>query len=302
MPKSNIPVFPDFIPLTIDDKKFLDHILKSDNPVTSELSFTNLFIWREFYRISWSTLNGFVIFTGFFSGSDLGALVPVGRGDRVPAALRLLSFLKTLGSERASIERADSKFLSEIEGDSRFSVEPQPEHFDYLYPLKNFYPMSGRKLHGKRNHVSQFLRKQTAGYEPVSKSNLDNCLEFLNRWYKREYRGEAALYSEHKSVTEILKNLEYFNCRAAALTINEKVEALTLGELLNNDTAVIHVEKANHDIHNLYTYIASRFCAEEFGNVKFINREQDLGKENLKKAKMSWYPCMLVKKFRITRK
>ena len=108
-----------------------------------------------------------------------------------------------------------------------------------------------------------------------------------------------SLQGEWEAVKAGLRNFYDLNLQGAVILINGNVEAFTLGELLNEETAVVHIEKANPMIPGLYAVINQEFCRHSWFQVPFINREQDLGVSGLRTAKMSYHPHHLVEKFRI---
>jgi hypothetical protein len=108
------------------------------------------------------------------------------------------------------------------------------------------------------------------------------------------------LLDEWDAVSEVLAHFRELEVIGAAIHINDKIEAITIGELLNKYTAVIHIEKANPEIKELYSVINQHFTEKAFSHVQFINREQDLGQEGLRKAKMSYHPDNMIEKYRIT--
>lgn len=104
---------------------------------------------------------------------------------------------------------------------------------------------------------------------------------------------------EWGAIEEALKNFIALEMQGGVILIEGEVEAFTLGELLNKDTAVVHIEKANPEIRGLYALINQQFCEQAWGKVPFINREQDLGEPGLRTAKLSYNPIRLVEKYRI---
>jgi hypothetical protein len=118
----------------------------------------------------------------------------------------------------------------------------------------------------------------------------------------RECVVKPDLLAEDYAIREALANAAELNCQGGAIVINSRVEAFSLGEPLNQDTAVIHIEKANPDIPGLYAAINQLFCANAWANWTYINREQDMGVEGLRKAKESYYPHHMVNKHILTAK
>ena len=132
---------------------------------------------------------------------------------------------------------------------------------------------------------------------------LNHFLGLQEDWCElRDCVEDPDLLHEDRAIYEAISHFKELGFRGGAISIDSKVEAFALGEPLNPDTAVIHIEKANPDIPGLYAAINQLFCAEEWSGVKYINREQDLGLENLRKAKESYYPDHMVEKYTLIHK
>lgn len=130
--------------------------------------------------------------------------------------------------------------------------------------------------------------------------NLSLCEEFQDRWcVVRRCDEDMNLRDEWTAVREGLAAYETLGLQGEAVLIGDKVEAFTFGELLNEQTAVVHIEKANPEIPGLYSVVNQLFCQKYWSGVSFINREQDLGEEGLRKAKLSYHPIRLVEKYRL---
>ncbi len=133
---------------------------------------------------------------------------------------------------------------------------------------------------------------------PIDESIIPELLSMQEDWCRlKECGADPGLHQEDQAVYEALSNFDSLNCLGLAVLIDSKVQAFTLGETLNTDTAVIHIEKANPEIRGLQAAINQFFCQEAWSGVKFINREQDLGLEGLRKAKESYRPHHMVEKF-----
>jgi hypothetical protein len=297
-----IPVFPEFKPIEIEDREVLQERLWAYQPETSELSFSNLFIWRNHYGFQWSTYESWVLVIGANSANGVAALPPIGPPSRVEAARILLQWMKERGEFREPrIDRADRRLIAELGTANDFQFEPTRDHFDYVYLTKDLIDLAGKDYRAKRNHLNYLLRSYRIAYEPMSESNIAACLAVSDEWCAaRRCEEGPTLASEWGATREALVHLGQLKIEGGVIIVNGKVEAFTLGELLNENTAVVHVEKANADIRGIYTVVNQQFCEKRWGNVPWINREQDLGEPGLRKAKVSYRPDRLVDKFRIT--
>jgi len=130
--------------------------------------------------------------------------------------------------------------------------------------------------------------------------HLNDCLGLAETWCQlRRCEEDLNLLGEWKAVREAFAHLGTLKIQGGVILIEDKVEAFALGELLNDQTAVVHIEKANPEIPRLYAVINQQFCENNWHDVTYVNREQDLGEPGLRKAKLSYHPEHLVEKFRI---
>jgi hypothetical protein len=299
---TQVPQFPNFKPLGLDDSDTVRKILWRYQPQTSELTFTNLFIWRSVYDWQWSVEKDWLLFFGSKGSGEPFLLPPVGPSPRFEMVSRMLHWLRDhKGAVRPSIERADERLAAEISGSSSLAVEPSREHFDYVYRSEDLINLRGSRYHAKRNHINRFLKSSRFELVPISGDNLEACAAFQERWCEwRRCEDDMNLLGEWEAIKAALAHYTSLNVKGAAVMIDAKVEAFTFGERLKEDTAVIHIEKANPEIPGLYAVINQQFCEKYWSGMTYINREQDLGEEGLRKAKLSYHPDHLVQKFRIT--
>ncbi|MBW1764419.1 MAG: DUF2156 domain-containing protein, partial [Deltaproteobacteria bacterium] len=118
------------------------------------------------------------------------------------------------------------------------------------------------------------------------------------RWCELKYcEGSRSLSSEDIAIHEAMIHFDTLDYKGCVIKINSRIEAFSIGEQLNSNTAVVHIEKANPDIPGLYVAVNQFFCQDAWAEVEYINREQDLGIEGLRKVKESYYPDHMVNKY-----
>jgi hypothetical protein len=297
------PVFPRFKPLTLADREILRTILWDYQAETSELTFTNLFIWQSYYGYQWSLDRGRLLVVSANAGGEAWALPPVGPSPRVDQCRQVLAWLRDeAGVADPAIERADLRLAAELAGYPEFVVEPVRDHFDYVYRTNDLINLAGGHYHAQRNHINSLARSGGFRYEPLREEHLSVCLYLCARWCQvKRCECDLSLLGEWEAITAALANYQALELQGGALLINDRVEAFTCGERLNTATAVVHLEKANPEVRGLYAAINQEFCRHTWAGVEFVNREQDLGEPGLRTAKMSYHPHHLVEKFRIRR-
>jgi hypothetical protein len=295
------PVFPRFKPLTLADREIFRKILWDYQAETSELTFTNLFIWQSHYGYQWSRDRDWLLVVSASPGGEAWALPPVGPAPRVDQCRQVLGWLRDeWGVADPAIERADLRLAAEVAGHPEFVVERLRDHFDYVYRTGDLINLAGGKYHAQRNHINSLARSYRCRYEPLGEKYLSACLYLCARWCQvKRCECDLSLLGEWEAITAALANYQALELQGGVIIINDRVEAFTCGELLNKDTAVIHLEKAAPEMRGLYAVINQQFCRQVWADVDFVNREQDLGEPGLRTAKMSYHPHHLVEKFRI---
>lgn len=287
----------DFAPIQLDDKETFQQMLSQDPPRISELTFTNLFIWRCRYHPVWRVWGDcLIVILQPDDGPPFG-LPPVGRGDKGDALAFLCRSLGDLASE-IKVSRADREFVKTYAGGGDFEIIEDRDNSDYVYRAEDLITLRGNKYHGKKNHVNKFRKNNEFEYRTLDEKLAEKFLDLQEEWCAlRECELNPGLFQEHIAIHEAVTHHKDLGFAGGAIVIDGKVEAFAFGELLNPDTAVIHAEKANPDIPGLYAAINQQFCEAAWSNVQYINREQDLGLDGLRKAKLSYHPDHLVEKF-----
>ncbi len=298
---SQPPIFPKFKPLELEDRGLLQPRLWEYQPETSELTFTNLLIWKDHYKLSWSLDGAWLLIITDSASGGTWSFPPIGPPFRAPICLKLLRWLQgEKGVEASRIERADNRLVQELADTPGFLIEPLRDHFDYVYRSADLIELKGHHYQGQRNHIHQVQRAYAYAYETLQDRHLAACLELAETWCASKRCAEdLSLSGEWEAVKASLQNFHNLQLEGGVILINQQVAAFTLGEMLNQDTAVIHIEKASPQIPGLYAVINQEFSRHSWSQVPFVNREQDLGVPGLRTAKLSYNPLRLVEKFRI---
>jgi len=297
---SRLPEFPEFKHVDLEDRDIIQEILHSYKPRTSEWTFTNLFIWRNHYNLQWSIYKDWLL-VYCKEDNDIYMMQPIGPEGRNVLVDILFQWLKDeKGQAIPRIEKADKRFVSELLPSKHIIIEPSRNHFDYVYLRENLVQLSGNRYRSKRNRINQLIRAYTFTYTELQEEHIKDCLLLQEKWCEmKRCKDDLNLMGEWEAVREILTNYHILNLTGGVIMIEGRVEAFTIGELLNENTAVVHIEKANPEIPGLYPMINQQFCEKSLHNVTYVNREQDLGIDGLREAKLSYYPDHFEKKYQI---
>ena len=296
-----IPSLPEMRPIELDDGAALRGMLADLGPEQSELTFTNLFIWREAYGLRLSRVGeGVAVFSRRADPEDSFLFPPLGAGANAEVVRRCLGHMTESG-HRAVMARATKADIARLGlGEEEFQVEPDRDSWDYVYRVEDLMQLSGNRYHRKRNHIEQFTSQHEFRYAPLTPDLVPACQELQDRWCDEKHCDlVATLRAEGRAVKEVLENLATLGVTGGCIEVDGRIEAFTLGELLNPETVVIHIEKANAAFHGLYQVINQQFLEKQWSQVRYVNREQDMGVSGLRKAKESYYPDHMVEKFTV---
>jgi hypothetical protein len=295
-----VPEFPQLRDLILEDKPLIDQLFTRFPPVISEFTFTNLFIWRVAYQIKISRFRNLLCLLSE-QGENSFFFPPVGEGDMIEC---FQSLLRTLGGKGAppKIVRIPETVVTQVNWTgSGMKAALDRSQCDYVYLVQDLIELKGRKYHRKRNHIKQFKEKYSHQYIPLTPEWVPQCLQLQTEWCDlRDCEASPGLHNESLAIKEAFTHLEKLEVKGGAILINGKVEAFTLGDPLNPETIVIHIEKANPAYEGLYPTINQAFLEHEGSGYTYVNREQDLGEEGLRKAKESYFPHHMVNKYTMT--
>jgi hypothetical protein len=297
---NGVPEFPQFRDLTLEDKPLIDRLFTRFPPVISEFTFTNLFIWRVAYQIKISRFRNLLCLLSE-QGVNSFFFPPVGEGDMIECFQSLLHYLAEKGAP-PKIVRVPEAVVNQIDWKaSGMKAELDRSQCDYVYLVQDLTELKGRKYHRKRNHIKQFQEKYSFQYVPLTPEWVPQCLQLQAEWCDlRDCEASPGLRNESLASKEAFTHFEELGVKGGAILINRKVEAFTLGDPLNPETIVIHIEKANPVYEGLYPTINQAFLEHQGSGYTYVNREQDLGEEGLRKAKESYFPHHMVNKYTIT--
>lgn len=290
-----IPVFPDSREVTMDDKPLFDDYFGKRQPELSAYTFTNIFAWREPHRTGISRL-GDAIIVHYNHLQKRLCLEPMVDD---PAAV-IEEVLKSHGAETEFVRVAGS-VARQFRNAPGFEVELSRDHSDYLYLTSDLAKLEGRKYDGKRNYIARVRSSVDYEYVELDPELAMEAHEFAREWCEqRDCHSVEGLKEEHCAVWQMLKHFDELGIVGGAIRIDGAIKAFDLGEALNDETLVCHVEKADAAISGLYQLVNNEFAIHEGRDFRYINREQDLGIPGLRKAKESYHPVRLVEAYRVS--
>jgi uncharacterized protein len=286
--------------LSLNHQTIIEDFLRRHPPEISELSFTNLYIWRHYYQFQMTLHKGFLTLLVRPPETRPFFFPPVGEGDLKVWALDCLAFLK--GQDfPPRLGRIPEEIRKELSSIPELKTVLDRNNSDYVYLTQNLIRLSGNKYHTLKNHINRFNKQFTWEYHPLTADLIEECLDLQEEWCRlRQCLESPSLLSEEQAIIEAMNHFDQLNYKGGVIRVQGKVEAFTLGELLNPTTVVIHIEKANPQLPGLYSLIQQQFLEQEWSETLQVNREQDLGIAGLRKAKLSYHPEFMINKYTVT--
>lgn len=278
------------------DREWIDESLKKSGFHTCEYSFANNFVWQKTYDIKCARFDGFYIVK-----CKRGFIFPAGDGNLIATIDAMKEYMRSreLPMRFISVGENELSRLKELY-ENEIKYEADRDNFDYIYNLSDLAELKGKKYHSKRNFVNRFEELDWT-FEPMTEENIADCIKMNDVWCEEnDCINNLSLTHECCAVREGMSNFTKLGLTGGLIRVNGEVTAFTYGTMLNDDTFDIMVEKALNVYAGAYPMINKRFAqyiGEKFPNVKYINREDDLGEENLRKAKLSYKPAIIEEKY-----
>ncbi|WP_291255365.1 phosphatidylglycerol lysyltransferase domain-containing protein [Fusobacterium sp.] len=280
----------------IQDKEIIDEYLKGKFNI-SDYNFTNQYLWSIGEESKYRVENNVLIVKGVFAEEEY-YYMPVPKDKTDDNLKALVEVIREIIQDGHRIILVPEEWKEILE--KNFILEERRESFDYIYNSKDLGTLKGRKYSKKKNKINNFTKTYNYTYERISEDNINEVIEFQKNWcLERECDTIPILKNENLGIMNLLNHYTEMDYIGAMIKIENKVIAYSLGEILNDDYGVIHIEKGLNEYTGSYQLINQLFAQNEFSNCKYINREDDFGDEGLREAKESYHPAFLLKKYEI---
>ncbi len=290
-----------FKSLELKDKDIINSYLRHQNYRASDLCFTNLYCWGKKFDTQFAITCDWLFIRFKDNNVRNSYLKPVGRGN-LKEAIDLILEDHSSYSTPFQMRGLTEVMIDEIEAvmPGQFDYKLNRSVSDYIYTTEKLIHLKGKKLQSKRNHINRFKRENAWKYHSLTGNPalVEECKNMLDKWMEmnKEEKDPSLIYDDY-ATTLMLDNFEYFGLKGGLICVDNEIAAFTIGEPLTEDTIVVHVEKAFTAIHGAYTIINQQFVENEASQFLYVNREEDMGIENLRQAKLSYHPDILLEKY-----
>ncbi len=289
----------DFKVIELSDRPWVTELLKLSDLRGCEYNFSNNIAWHRLYETQICRYKDFYISCSKKYGMRF--TFPAGKGDYKD----LFTVLKKEAEEQgfplvvSSVTNEELALFEEL-FPGMYTVSCSESDSDYIYKAEDLQTLAGKKYHQKRNHLARF-HENNWEYHNMTEKNFDECIEFAVRSYNlnHAYDNESSV-AEQFAINTFMNYFGELELKGGVITVDGRIEAFTIGDGINSDTFDIHIEKANADIQGAYAAINNEFAVSAAKGYTYINREEDLGLEGLRKSKRSYHPAFMLQKNVVT--
>ena len=288
-----------FKDITLADKDTITSFTMKSDRRNCDLSFSNLCSWRFLYDTQFAVVDNFLVFK-FWAGEQLAYMMPVGTGDLKAVLWELIEDARK-ENQHFCMLGVCSNMRADLEAilPEQFTFTEDRDYADYIYLRSDLSTLKGKKFQAKRNHINRF-RNTYPDYEytPITPDRIQECLDLEAEWCKvNNCDQQEGTGNERRALIYALHNFEALGLTGGILHVNAKIVAFTFGMPINHETFGVHVEKADTSIEGAYAMINYEFANRIPEQYIYINREEDLGIEGLRKAKLSYQPVTILEKY-----
>lgn len=293
----------DLKPIELNDKQWIDPLVAAEDSPSADFNFGNMFMWDSSFQQEACEYGGRLIVCPRYSDEPFFAW-PVGHGELKPVLDELEAHAKEQGHPFILRGVTDDKLpLLEAYYPNRLHIEADRDLWDYLYDAEKLATLSGKKMHGKRNHCNRFEAEHSWSFRPITTEDLPQCKIFLDEWMDACGEDELdGIDNEYAAIGRAFVHYEALGLEGGMLFVGDRLAAFTIGEPISSDTYDVHFEKAVRDVNGAYTMVNREFVRrirENHPNIHWINREDDTGRPSLRESKESYHPERMVEKYTV---
>jgi Uncharacterized conserved protein len=289
----------DFQPVSVDDKEAVNAFFLMNIFRNCDFSFSNIFCWQKKYKTSLVIESDYLFIRFYAGGKKAGYMFPLGSGD-LKSGIEVLMADAKERNEPFRMYALTREMFSLIDSvfPGRFEYQTKRSWFEYIYNSEDLITLKGKRFQAKRNHVNKFKRLYSYEYLPISRDIIPECKELYDRWCEENgnCNSDESLMDERISMNAALDYFEELGLKGGALRVAGEIVAYSYGQPLGKDTFGVHAEKSLSVIEGGFSMINQQFATHECSAFSYINREEDLGLDSLRQAKMSYHPAILLEK------
>lgn len=289
--------------LTLDDKDVIEKYVDKENLESYEYLFSSLYMWRKLNNVKYAIINDALVIEKNEEGKGTFYAQPLKYNKE-----NLIELVDTLIERNINFTDreylfgdVDENFIEDLKKytDYKIEVTEDVNDFEYVYNTNDLIELKGKKYHGKKNHVNSFEKSYEYEIKTIKNEKvIKDCLMLLHKWHEEvAVTVDKEMLMEIDAIKDLFGELHFFDLKSIAIYVDGELVGFSVGEKVNDKMAVIHVERGEINYKGVYAFLNRRFLIESFADTEFVNRQEDTGNEGLRKAKQSYHPVKMVKKY-----
>lgn len=289
--------------LTLEDNEIINKFVDKGSIESYEYLFSSLYMWRKLDSVKYAIIDETLVIEKMEEGKGTFYAKPLKyKKENLVKLVEILMERNENYTDRDYLfGDVDQNFIDDLKEytDYKIEVKEDVDDFEYVYKTEDLIELRGKKYHGKKNHVNTFEKTYNYEIKTITTEDVVNdCLELLHRWHEEVLTTiDKEMCMEIDAIKDIFVELQYLNLESIAVYVEGKLAGFSVGERVNDKLAVIHIERGELEYKGVYSFINRKFLMEYFSDTEYVNRQEDTGNEGLRKAKQSYHPAEMVKKY-----
>ena len=295
--------------IELSDYKNLQQYYLLRRPETADSNLLDLFLWKHCYPTQYFTNKVGLMWVARSDEGQYYSAIPCCKKEDLQYCFdETKNYFNEVLHKKLIMYVVDKGAVEQLHlSDKEYTIIPDRTYSDYIYDADKLRTFSGKKYHGKKNHLNAFLKNYEGRYEFrfLSGENEDEIMNFLENWKETKKDSEEHEFIDEEAIgiKYLLEHENVFDYKIGGVYIDGQLEAFTIGNYYSQEDMVyVPVEKANHNIRGLYPYLCSEFLKRAFPYAAKVNREDDMGLDGLRKSKLSYHPIYMIEKYTIIQK
>lgn len=291
--------------LTIEDKEIIEKYVDRERLESYEYLFSSLYMWRKLDNVKYAIADDTLVIEKNEEGKGTFYAQPMKYDkENLTQLIDMLIERNENYTDRDYLfGDVDESFIEDLKKytDYKIEVKEDIDDYEYVYNTNDLIELKGKKYHGKKNHVNSF--EKTYGYEIKTIDNekvIKDCIALLHKWHDEvAVTVDKEMLMEIDAIKDLFSELHFFDLKSIAVYVDGELAGFAVGEKVNDKMAVIHVERGEVEYKGIYAFLNRQFLIQSFSDTEYVNRQEDTGNAGLRKAKQSYHPVKMVKKYLI---
>ena len=294
-----------FKSLNIEDKEVIEKYVNKEKLESYEYLFSSLYMWRKLDNVKYDIVNDVLVIEKNEEGKGTFYAQPLkyNKENLTELVDILIERNENFTDRNYLFGDVDESFIEDLKKYTDYKIEIKEDinDFEYVYNTNDLIELRGKKYHGKKNHVNSFEKSYKYEIKAIDNEKvIKDCIMLLHKWHDEvAVTVDKEMLMEIDAIKDLFSELHFFDLKSIAIYVDGELAGFAVGEKVNDKMAVIHVERGEVEYKGIYAFLNRQFLIESFSDTKYVNRQEDTGNAGLRKAKKSYHPVKMVKKYLI---